>query len=89
MGARIYVAPLMGFIALPATVGLAVAFGEMTWRDALGTLIAGYTGIDPVNGQMNLPALALNYGSIAIGTTASILASKSGLNKRLPKGVNL
>ncbi|MHC4675636.1 MAG: hypothetical protein ACYTBZ_24375 [Planctomycetota bacterium] len=74
---------------MPATIGVGALQGQIGWQEALGQLTAAYTGYNPVAGQWQ-PGIALaNYGAIGLGTAASIVASKVGLNRLLPKGFNI
>lgn len=81
---RWYVGPIVGASAWPAANALALAFGNITWDVALGNIVAGYVGFDPISGQVNLNALLMNYGSICAGTVASKLAGMFGVNRKLP-----
>lgn len=84
-----HIGATVGILAYPAALALLVLYKQMTAIDALGKLSAGYSGFNPVTGQVDPQAAMLNYGAIAGGTTASFVASKLGINRFYPKNVNI
>ena len=89
MGWRFYIAPNLAAITPPLMFLLAALSRTMTWQQALGNISALYTGYDPWDGVWKPGHALINYGGIGIGTAASIIASKTGANKRLFPGFNI
>jgi len=86
---RLYIAPLLGAVAVPGMIGLSVLGGGMAADQGLGKLTAAYTGYDPYAGGWDTGMAMANYGAIAAGGIAHIICSKIGINKALPKGFNI
>jgi len=84
MGKRWYAGPILGAVAYPAANALGLYFGDLTWDQALGNIIAGYVVFNPITGELQWHSALMNYGAIGAGTAASWLAGKFGLNRKLP-----
>jgi hypothetical protein len=89
MGRQWKIAPILGAAAIPAGIALDAFQGGMNAQEAMGKLAAAYIGYNPVNKSYQWDVATANYMAIAIGIIVSIVASKAGVNRYLPKGVNL
>lgn len=89
-GRRIYIAVLLGFVLPPLMVILDGWLSREYWPNVLGRLGQLYTGLNVATGQWDYNPPLMNYGSILMGIGASkILGSWLGVNRRLPKHINL
>lgn len=84
-----HIAANLGVLAIPLALLLSAFLGGMDWRVMLGRLTAAYTAYNPITGAWEPDIAFANYGAIALGTLASKLAAKFGLNKLTYKGVNI
>ena len=68
---------------------LAGAAGSGTNLQTVGNeIFTGYTGYDQGRKQWDTSEMLAAWGPIIVGVAISVLASKTGLNKYLPSGVN-
>lgn len=89
-----HIAANLGVLAVPLFLILSAIIpgpnGERAdWRGVLGSLVAAYSGYNPMLGAWQPEIAMANYGCAFLGTAASKLASKFGLNKMTYKGVNI
>ena len=89
MGRQWKIAPLLGAAAIPVGILLDAFQGGMTPQEAMGKLSAAYIGYNPVNKSYQWDVTTANYMAIAIGVAVSVIASKTRINRYLPKGINL
>ena len=61
---------------------------EKNYEGAAKTAIAEWTGYQPWDGKYN-PMGATGLIGLGMGAVGSKLAAKSGINRYLPKGINL
>ena len=89
MGRRYHIAPILGLAAYPVSTALAGWQSGAPWDQTVSAIASGYVGYDMSTGEFRTDRMALNYGAIFAGWGISWLAGKLGLNKKLPKGINI
>jgi len=89
MGKTFHILPMIGAAIHPLRVGLTGWSGGWTPIEYGNEFIAGYTGYDITSNEWRFDSAGLNYGAIIGTALLSKLMSKLGVNKMLPKGVNL
>lgn len=89
MGKAFHIAPNLGLIAYPLSTAIAGFQGGVPWDQTVSAIASGYVGYDMSTGEFRTDRMMMNYGAIFAGFIVSWLASKTGVNKKLYKGVNL
>jgi len=82
----------IGAIAGALVPSLVDLWDGITAGDPAGGMLQvaeGWTGYNATSGQFSMDKPMMYYGSLLAGLIATKLAAKTGVNKYLPKGINI